>query len=365
MGNKLHERSLDRMEIASAIPLEPDLEDSSNGPVSVLDQNFECFRNTLSSITENMDSFLAIYRKKGRHKELLPLEIKHKITAYKSGLKSQTMDTPDPTSYYSNYDFNKPSNRTIRLQPKEGTNAPKTTRVFSTAELIRRFDNNIRDFNIKEIEMPISNYEPESSLIDKHRFYRTISGQKARDYSNPQTTAGHLDPMEPRPAPQKPCLNFDRMSERVFEYPKDDGRYYELAVEQRDKLRPRIITHDFSRDTSRETTRKANKKLELRSRLIDERHKFIEHISMINKEKITHREKQIIRRPKSSFEAQLGRSERMFPGQKVAQDEPILPFDPIKSYRNTLPRVKTVVIRPTPPQMNDVMFWATTNYSAR
>lgn len=355
-----HEENMKRMKLQSMVPLSCGTEYITQRPLSALERPAERFENTISPYTRNVDCQISTDGKRIQHKVMIVETAEHKATSMTPLFTPQANPLPDPCSYDPNIAAQKPRAPNYTIQPKrENVDNVRKKELFATGEIVSLYTSRLRDFDpdmIKVRKMP----ELEIKEIKSKIASRPLSGMSSvtpRDAVFRNHAGGkHLDPYE---IPYKEKIVVPDLGDKervVFPIEPDKNIKYDLAVEQRDKLRTREKTYCWMKhQKARDEKPKKNKTVDLLDRLKREQRSFMEEIRPKTTERCIKKEE----RPKSSFAAQKGRVEKLWPDEKVDNTpEEILPYDPIKSFHKTQPRVRAVVIgeRPKKP-LSDVDFW--------
>lgn len=196
------------------------------------------------------------------------------------------------------------------------------------------------------------------------------------------------------PEPKAPAtLDMSKLHDREFPVTPDPNRVYPLAIEQADKLKPKKPFHVFSKDTSREIKKQKNSRIELLDKLKQDRKELMKELMPLarNASRINSRPKtrngniknsrtkdieniveeniqnwkaktSMTPKKKSQFDIQSSRPQDIWPGQKNhANDrDPVYPFDPIQSFKNTRPKSRVIELRNKPKPLEGPDFWKKT-----
>ena len=350
------EKSLERMALWSMVPLNTGTEESPPPP-SILETKFEPYTKTYSNITNNMNAIISFDQERKKREYLPPFKCyPHHITEFNTGYHDKNIGAPDPCTYTPNYSAVQTS--TVAHQIRKPRPHTGKKRYSSSADVAAAFQRDMRDFEFTEVDLPDfcsrqgvqppENHVPSVTLPTTEKIERVFVPPGA-----------HIDPADPPEYVPPPVTVFDLQTNRTDLFKEDSGRYYNRAVEQSDKLRPRSTSTDLG--PKRIPTQYKNKRVEFLDSLKQERSDFLTEIKQATtpKKRAIQPKKQD-KRPKSTFDRMRPRDFSGFPGQAEVTGELKIPIDPIESYKKTIPRVRTIKIMPAPPPLDDVDFWSNT-----
>lgn len=345
------------MKLRSMIPLNTGTEDISVPPPSPLETKAESYTATLSNYTRNIDTMVALDVKEVHHQVVKPFQsTEHSKTSFKPHFTNKKRATPGPAAYDPKFDAIFKQEPQHGLPPHDSNYQPHPKCAYSTADIISMYNTSLRDFDPNNIQYPkmqeLHPEIPEPPLTPSLCF--TCGGK--RDIFVNTSPAKHLIPIDPIDPPPPPVIDMkNRQTDREFYYPPDPNRIYHDAVRQRDQLRPKTPqVHRFDEQVARDMKPAKNARVAFIEKISKEQNDFMKHLSR----KPVERKAEPSPRAKSSFAHQRSRSNMLFPDEKeIKEKEPRFPFDPIESYKKTLPRVHTTKIREPGKPMPEELFW--------
>lgn len=345
------EKSLERMDLWSMVPLHTGTEDITPVPPSVLETKFEAFPKTYSTITANIDHIMSLDSKPQKQEYVKPFYCEHTITKYNTVPPRFDPATPHACTYTPHFNAIK-----TRI-PAHRIGAPRRRtkkKAFSAAEVIKEYQENIRDYDIKETMVPSLTTKRSKIIEEDHKIFRCLPEEPTERniYTMPITI--DIPTRDPPPFKESPVTIFELQPSRKPIFKTDPQREYKEAVAQSDKLRPR--THQADLGPKKIETPKKNKRTEFLEEIKRERNDFIQELKAL--ERPIKRETNTPRkRSESSFDRQMPRPEVFNHMNKEPLGEPKLPVNVGESFKKTVPRTRIPEIRPKPPPLEGPAFW--------
>lgn len=350
-------RAFERMKLMSMIPLNTGTEGTTPPPPSVLQRKMDSFSNTISNYTRTIDTMISVERstKESKYQQDVPEHVKHRITHMTPGFRSDKKDTPGPTSYDPNFNSVLPSVKKTVLPTRDLKEQKQ--RSLTSAGFVRNYNQNIRDFDISKAE--IQEFErvyPENDLVKPLKPSLCFTSHGERNVFANNSPAKHLVSADPMPFKNPPVIDFsrDQKPREIFHIEPDANRNYEKAADQQRNLKRRIPNApSFAQQIDRDSKPVKNKRVELLEMLTQQQNTTLQRLTS----KLENRERKS-RENGHTFGQQRPRTSLLFPNESVVDEkEHILPYDPIASYKKTLPRVHEVEIRPRKRELTGPDFW--------
>lgn len=338
------QKTWERMDLISMVPLDIDPKSSSPPPKSALEQNYNVKIKPLSKFGKMLD-----YNIKANALESpeAPPEFNHKITSYKPAFKVPESAEPEPTSYKPNFNAVKKSiiGSKIREIPKENVKEGKTTqnilnsfslglRTFDTTKFTHPVAEPLNDIDKAKIFPPKYTYKFEDQPSRNDDMFKTSLNTKADFY------------MEPAQPPKG--IEFGKQVGRKHFVKADEGRdYSDLAVPQLDKLKEKAIGNlSMSHQLSRNYVPPKNERVAFLDSLSKEQKQMLERIQPKRSRS------KVLLPPKETFSLQASRPE-VLPPRPYSESK--FPIDPLKSLKYIWPKTPSIRIPNSPREVKD--FW--------
>ncbi|EAY09361.1 hypothetical protein TVAG_417830 [Trichomonas vaginalis G3] len=345
------EKSLDRMDLWPMVPLHTGTEDITPAVPSVLETKFEPFPKTYSTITANIDHIMSLDSKPQKQEFVKPFYCEHTITQYNTVPPRFDPAAPHACTYTPNFNAIKTKIQTHKIGPRRRRNNKK---AFSAAEVIKEYETNIREYDIKETIVPSLTTKRSKIIEEDHKIFRTLPDepQDRNLYTMPITI--NIPTRDPPPEKPTPVTVFERQPSRKPIFKEDSQRDYKDAVPQSDKIRPR--SHITNLGPKEISTPKRNQRVEFLNEIKRERNDFIQELAALD-----HPVKRAAQTPrkgsKYSFDKQMSRKNEFLNIKKEQLGEPKLPVNPGESFKHTVPSTRMPEITPAPPPLEGVAFW--------
>lgn len=172
-------RTLERIQLISMVPLEVENKSFTTFPPSPLEVKHHCFKNTISSYTKNIDCKVnvdGLEKKSPRFLENQNIKEKsyceHRTTPYKPYFKQKKHSNPGVGAYSPQYESILP--RSIQITMKRKT-------IDSENNHLEKKDNNKKNRNRLKKKVKIKNSKP-TSPSDLHKSYHSFENKLDSDY---------------------------------------------------------------------------------------------------------------------------------------------------------------------------------------
>jgi hypothetical protein len=337
------------------VPLELDSEVAMPEKTRILNWREKPFSGTIADTTRTIDAAASVdivYEGSNRKINVESWGKHRNPTSYNPLWRIPKKDVPGPGAYDAKY--NMPRVKQVHLPSRNATRKLKKRKV-GASNLIDIYCSNLRNFDsVYECEDTVY-YDTEPSPKPLKPSVWT-HGRSERDSFLRKTPASQLSAYDiPEPTPPR-VAEFKRQMSREFEVVADVGRIYEKALEQELKLRKRTPNAlRFQEQSGRKLLGEpsVNTRNQLLDEIAEEQSEYVRNVtgkSRMRKERPSPRKM-------STFDQQRSRSAMLY--SNVTEDMGMkseLPFDPISSYKNTIPQARKVQILGT-REVSAQKFW--------
>ncbi|EAY03944.1 hypothetical protein TVAG_314740 [Trichomonas vaginalis G3] len=338
------QKTWERMELISMVPLDIDPKNSSAPPKSALEQNYNVKIKPISKFGKMLDYSLSANVAKS---ESSPPAFHHKITSYKPAFKFPETAVPEPASYNPNFNATKSTiarpkiGELPTIKAKEGETTQNILDSFSLG--LRTFDTNQFPHPVAE---PITDIDPDKSFPQKYKY--TFDHQASRNDDMFKTSLNTTADFYIEPPKEPKGVEFGKQVGRTHIVKADEGRdYSDNAIPQLDNLKAKArgnlsMSHQISRDYAPPK---------------NERVAFLDALSQQQKqmlERIHPRRSQsrLLPPPKETFSLQASRPE-VLPPKPYSESK--FPIDPLKSLKYIWPKTPAIKIPNSLRETKD--FW--------
>ena len=347
---------IERMQLQVTFPLECGTENRPTKPQSALNEPY-VFHKAMSGITQHVDAQISADIRHVRQRSMPVRQYDYHTTPTQPIMVPQFNPPPDMGSYYPNYTITQPSVPAFSMEKKEDLHEPKEKEVFSNGEILSLYNTKLRDFDVAKLRMPAKSELDVREVSHKiePRPLSVLASATERDmlFRNP-TCAEHLGPYNVRYEEHVPVfVDMRGQKERViFPVDPEKDKFYPHVAEQLDKTKPRTqVFCDMKRERSRNPSTSRNKRVEMLDKLKQEHKDFLAEL----KPKV--RSRSVKKRPKSSFACQTPRKAVFCDSRVDELPEEVFPYDPMKSFLKTKPRVRAIAIKDRRNITNPAEFW--------
>ena len=350
-----HEDMIERMQLQVMFPLECGTENKATRQQSAFNEH-HAYPKALSSITRRMDAQTSADVPHLKQRPMPVIKYDYEPTPVHPVFVPQVNPPPDPGSYYPDYRITKPSAPVISMENKEEIAEPRKREVYSTGEILKLYNTKLRDFDVEKLSFPP---QQDLHIQEVHtkippRSMSTMSSAPRDTLFRNRTAGDHLAPYDVKYEFRVPMfvdMNGQKHRE-VFPVGSDKDIAYQHVAEQLDKTKPRTkVFCDMKREASRNRATTKNKRVEMLDRLKKEQMEFMAEL----KPKVKTRT--VKRRPKSSFACQTPRKAVFCDSRVDELPEEVFPYDPMKSFFKTQPRVRAIAIKDRRDPSNPLDFW--------
>jgi hypothetical protein len=346
-------RGFDRMNLFSMIPLNVDHEHSTPTRGSALDMKVSAFSGAMANFTRSLDTMTSACDELPPREVLLPQVFEHHRTPFKPTFKNKMKSSPGPSAYDPKYGSVRPRIPQTTLPPRSRNPPRPALSAMSTADVVSLYQTRLRDFEPDEVVVPaLSELQCDSKPQSPALSMRRTGGE--RDPFGPQSPARYLAPSDPPPARPPAVREFEMQVDREVDAVRDSDRFYEHAADQQRRALKRTPTAPrFDEQTTRWAPPKKNERVKMLHALTQKQHAYIARVTAKSR---AGKAAKPPGRP-SSFREQRARSPEVFPTQTQLAGDTQFPFDPIESYRRTVPRTLLVEIHPKGKELVGGEFW--------
>lgn len=338
------QKTWERMELISMVPLDIDPKNSSAPPKSALEQNYNVKIKPLSKFAKMLDYNL---KNNTIDSKIEVPQSDHKITPYTPAFQVPESAEPEPATYNPKFDATK---KTIlhakigeipQIKQKEGE---------TTVNILDSFSLGLRTFDTNQFPHPL---REEITNIDKDKIFQpkytyTFDQQPARNDDMLKTSLVTTADFYTEPEKEPKGIAFGKQVGRKHFVKADEGRdYSDNAIPQLDKLKARAsVNLKMKRQLPRDYVPPKNERVAFLDSLSAEQKKMLDRIR-------PQRSVQRLLPPKKeTFTLQASRPE-VIPPRPYSESK--FPLDPLKSLKFIWPKTPAIKIPNSPREVKE--FW--------